>query len=310
MHPSDIRIGQNRYSTLQLAEFIMSNKLSLEYKNSWDTKNKSISIESILLDLTMTPLYIDASQPFKWYMLDGHKRLKTLYSFINNEFSLDGLEFYPQYNGLTFEQLPFKQRRKIEETEFTVHTINQGVSDEVRLSLIYRIVPDAKNVINWNFRKSLLKEDSNQLFKQMIVDLKNSLPLRGMREEGYYELITNTLRPFLESHKEIKQDTSYEYILIHINQIDDKNELWSYWKNNLKNLLEIKNELGIEHFNKKTTSFWFYYSSELNTPKVDIDNDTIRNWNLNYDIKFKKLFNRQDYFKRFNEIKKELYSQK
>lgn len=308
MHPSDIRIGQNKYSTFQLIEFINSGRLELKTKTIWDERNKSISIESILLDLTMTPYYIDASKSCKWFILDGHKRLQSLYSFINNEFELEELEFYPQYNGLKFEDLPYKQRRKIEEAEFTVHTINQGVPDDVRLSLIYRIVPDIQNVINWEFRKSLLSQESYDIIEKMIKHLKKNIKLKRLKDEDYYELIANSIRFYFDSQNEIKLNSSYEELILYLNELDNKDNILSYWIYSIQNLKKINEEVEIKKLNKWTTPIWINYTYHLKEIKSLKSWSMIKDWNDSYETKFKKYFSKKNYSKNLTEIKEILKS--
>jgi len=59
MHPSDIRIGQNELTFYELYEKIEHKQIVLE-----DIQCDYTSIiESLLLDMTYTPFYLDATTP-------------------------------------------------------------------------------------------------------------------------------------------------------------------------------------------------------------------------------------------------------
>lgn len=304
MHPSDIRIGQNKYSTLQLIEFIGSGKLKLN-GDQWKGNEKSISIESILLDLTMVPFYLDASDSDEWFILDGTKRLNALYDFMNNQFELTDLEFFEKYNGFTFEKLPFKQRRKIEEAEFTVYAINQGVPNDVRLSILKRIVPEPDKIY-WRYLKFLLNKQSSEIFEQMIHLLKKDVKLNMTKSNDYYELIANSIRFYLNS-KQVKDfdfNMSYEDLILYFNQLDNKDDVLSYWKDSIKNLKEVNKSLKIKHLNKKTASLWISYLYDMN---IENSWNVVKKWNDSYDNIFRKYF-RNDYIKKSKEIKEKMRS--
>jgi len=168
MHPSDIRIGQTELSIIELNEMMQSGQLTVTLDTSkWDTKLKSMSIESVLLGLTMTPIYVDASIPDEWLILDGGKRLNALKEFISNKFELNHLEFLVELDTFYYSSLPKNIQRRLLQSKFTVYSINQGVSPEVRLSLIRRIVPDIKSGLSLKMLERLLTPEALEMVEMM-----------------------------------------------------------------------------------------------------------------------------------------------
>lgn len=145
MHPSDINIGQSEYSVYELCEMIKGGKIVLE-ESPWNNNQKSFSIESVFLALTMTPIYVDATNPNKWIIIDGKKRLNAIYSFFSGDFALSSLEFFVDMEGCKVNSLPKVFERKFFEAVFTVYSINQGVPENVKQSIIKRILPDTNNL--------------------------------------------------------------------------------------------------------------------------------------------------------------------
>lgn len=168
MHPSDIRIGQTELSIIELYEMMKNGKLTITLDSlKWDSKRKSMSIESVLLGLTMTPIYVDASIPNEWLVLDGGKRLSALKEFISNKFELINLEFLEELNTYYYSGLPKNIQRRLLQSKFTVYSINQGVSPEVRLSLIRRIVPDIKSGLSVKMLERLLTAEALEMVNYM-----------------------------------------------------------------------------------------------------------------------------------------------
>lgn len=145
MHPSDINIGQLEFTVFELCEMIKSGKITT-LESHWDDNKKSICIESVLLALTMTPIYVDATNPNVWIVIDGNKRLNTISSFANGDFSLSLLEFFTDLKGFKVDGLSKVLERKFFEAVFTIYSINQGVPEDVKQSIIKRILPDTKNL--------------------------------------------------------------------------------------------------------------------------------------------------------------------
>ena len=168
MHPSEIKIGQYELSVYDLYTMIKNQMIVIESDPSyWIIERKSKSIESILLGLTMTPIYVDASRPEEWIVLDGGKRLSAIYEFISGNFPLKGLEFLEDLEPKYFDSLPRPIQRKLQEAKLTIYSFNQGISPEVRLSLIKRIVPDIKKGLSPKMLQRLLSYEAQNFIDSL-----------------------------------------------------------------------------------------------------------------------------------------------
>ncbi len=170
MHPSEIKIGQYELSVYDLFLKMKASELIIESnKTYWDEVRNSKSIESIFLGLTMTPIYVDAAKPEEWIVLDGGKRLNAIYEFISGNFRLNGLEFLEELELKYYDSLPRPIQRKLQEAKLTIYSFNQGVSPEVRLSLIKRIVPDIKHSFSSRMLQRLLNNEAEDFIESLSI---------------------------------------------------------------------------------------------------------------------------------------------
>jgi len=80
----------------------------------WTTKQKSLLIESLLLNIPIPAVYFYESDLARYEVMDGQQRLSAISSFFNNEFKLSGLTVLAPLNGLSFKSCPPRVTRALE----------------------------------------------------------------------------------------------------------------------------------------------------------------------------------------------------
>jgi len=104
----------------------------------WTLKQKSLLIESILINIPIPAFYIDARNPSKMIVIDGLQRLSTILKYIEDDFALVDTE-YLKLKGKKFSTLERKYQRRIEDYELTFNMIRPGTPSEVAFNIFSRI---------------------------------------------------------------------------------------------------------------------------------------------------------------------------
>jgi len=145
-NPSDVDIRQQTFSVNHIINMIAQGEVELwreaDYQrrsNQWNEEQKSRLIESLIMRIPLPIFYLDGSSR-PWKIIDGLHRLTTIYSYIRGtSFRLVNLEYLKDLEGKTFEELPFKYKRVIEESMIEAYIINPGTPDKVILNIFQRI---------------------------------------------------------------------------------------------------------------------------------------------------------------------------
>ena len=110
----------------------------------WDRDCKSHLIESILLRIPIPALYVAENENCMWSIIDGFHRISAIHDYVTNLFPLSNFEYFPKFNGCSYERLPRSMQRRIDETPILVHIVEPGAPEEVMLNIYRRINPNRK----------------------------------------------------------------------------------------------------------------------------------------------------------------------
>ncbi len=130
LNASEISISERLLTISELNDKISSDDIDLA--NVWDTRLQSSFIESILIRIPIPAIYINASTSNAWVIIDGSSRVCALYDFIiRDEFSLCGMQYIKQLEGLKYSQLARNVQRRLDEFQFQVYIINAGTPSSI-----------------------------------------------------------------------------------------------------------------------------------------------------------------------------------
>lgn len=124
----------------------------------WEKDKEKMSkfIESIILDLPIPYLFFaDEQDTGKLEIVDGSQRIRTLTSFYNNGFPLEGLEVLDLLNGFVFSDLiESRQRRFLRKTLRSIE-LTERASADIRRDLFARINTKPYDLLPMEVRKGV-----------------------------------------------------------------------------------------------------------------------------------------------------------
>ena len=114
----------------------------------WNTQQKSMLIESLLLRIPLPAFYFDGSDNNIWVVIDGLQRLCALKAFFIgsrdekgnlSKMALSNMEFLTDFNGVTIDDMPRTYIRRMRETQVTAYIINPGAPIKLKYNIFKRI---------------------------------------------------------------------------------------------------------------------------------------------------------------------------
>ena len=93
---------------------ITSPEYQREFREDWPKASRLV--ESILLNIPIPTVYLCEEEDGTISVIDGQQRITSFVMFLKNEFSLTGLDVFPELKGKYFRDLDAITQRKIKFT--------------------------------------------------------------------------------------------------------------------------------------------------------------------------------------------------
>ena len=145
---STLRIEKKLYPLGELLFYRKNQKIILpqdffKQENSlffWDAVKESRWIESLLLDFPPPTIWFEVRENDDWFMYDGYKRLNACFYFMEkNDYPLQGLEFFTEYEGKHYKDLPRAIQRRLLEGRWQACFIEKGTDIHLQYTLLRRL---------------------------------------------------------------------------------------------------------------------------------------------------------------------------
>lgn len=203
----------------------------------WNPVQQSRFIESLILNIPLPPIYVSQDIKGNYIIIDGLQRTTSLRQFLNNEFSLKGLEAIPKLNGLEFSQLETDLKTRIEDKNILLYIL--------RPSVPMVVVYDIFNRINTGGTQLTRQEIRNCVYIGQAADL-----LREFSElNSFRKAIDNGISP--KRMKDREAVLRYLAFKIFDYKVDYKNDMDEF----LGNTMKIINNMSDETLKKLEIDF-------------------------------------------------------
>jgi Protein of unknown function DUF262 len=168
----------NNFFLPQIHDIIENNQvlnLRPEYQRRlrWTRKQKSLLVESLLLNVPIPPVFLYESDLARYEVMDGQQRLNSIHEFLGNHFALTGLEKLVYLDGRDYNGLPPKIRRGLDRASISaIVLLRETRSDHDNPYLVRRLVFERLNTggrpLNpQEIRNSIFQGDFNKLIVEL-----------------------------------------------------------------------------------------------------------------------------------------------
>ncbi len=140
---------------------------------TWNNQKRSKLIESLIMNIPIPPIYLYERDYNQYEIMDGLQRVTAIIDFYNDKYNLNGLEEWPELNGLKYSKLPRVIREGIDRRQLSVITLlKETASDGEHANMIKRLVFERLNtggvkLNNQEIRNALYDGRGNDLCKRL-----------------------------------------------------------------------------------------------------------------------------------------------
>lgn len=169
LRPQKINIAQLTFSVFETVRKVERDDIQLEanfqrnYK--WTNDKKSRLIESIILDIPIQAIYLSEEQDYRYEIIDGQQRIKTITEFVTNKFKLKNTLSFNE--NKYFKDLEPSLQRKIEDFQLVVFIVKNDNDPEVKFEIFERINTGAIKLNSQELRNCMYRNKGIPFIKEL-----------------------------------------------------------------------------------------------------------------------------------------------
>lgn len=270
--PKDVRkLRTQPYdkSVIDLVEMIKRKEICLRpnfQRNAvWDNKRASLLIESIWLNIPIPQVFVSVEEDGTWNVIDGQQRLTALSKFLNNEFSIRGLEVLPELNNKKYKDLEDKPKRLLHGGNIRIVAIHEDSHPDIKFDVFMRINQGAiqlnpQELRNCLYRGKLNDKLHNLANNKFLLEILNlSKPHNRFKD---VEIILRILAMFDAAHQNFDSYPSVmkkflnNYMRMNKDISDTKlDEISNLFQLNIEKVYSVFGKYAFKKWNNKENNF-------------------------------------------------------
>jgi hypothetical protein len=133
----------------------------------WDNGRASRLIESLILNIPIPVLYFAETNEALYEVVDGQQRVRSIVSFVNNEFALGGLAVHQEFNGMRFHQLPEREQRFLKTRMIRTIIISNESHPTIKFEIFERLNSGSVALNPQELRNVIYRGSLNQLLRDL-----------------------------------------------------------------------------------------------------------------------------------------------
>ena len=213
---SDLKRKYDRYMNGIEENGLKINPDYQRYDGIWSTKNKSLFIESIILNIPIPSIYLSEDSKGTLIVIDGRQRLSTLFDFMEDKFKLTGLSILNQLNGKKYSKLVgefAKYRTKIEDRSLHIAKLRYGTSDTFVIETFERVNTKGAKLNAQEIRNAIYQGKATELLNQLsdYYDKERKIVDKKRMKDKYLILRYFAMKFY---YQQIKQGNNVEFVTI------------------------------------------------------------------------------------------------
>ena len=134
----------------------------------WTSKRASRLIESFLIGLPIPVIYLAEDDNYEYEVIDGMQRLTSVFSFLNNDLKLTGLEIMADLNGCHFKDLQKPLQNKLRNSPLRTIVCPQTSDKNLKYLMFERLNTGGVALNEMEIRNCLYRGKLNDLIKELV----------------------------------------------------------------------------------------------------------------------------------------------
>ncbi|WP_034764964.1 DUF262 domain-containing protein [Chrysiogenes arsenatis] len=167
-----VKVSVNHYSVFELKRMVEeTDELQFAHefqsKQAWKADQKCELIESILMGIPISVVYVFEDENGTKQMVDGKQRIGAIIDFMNNRFTLNNLKLLPHFDQKSFKDLEPLYKGKIERYQVLVYVIEPPTPERVKYDIFDRVNRSGTQLNSQEMRNALYQGAATSLLKTL-----------------------------------------------------------------------------------------------------------------------------------------------